>query len=215
MSALANHEAGVVSGRTSILLITAALHAVLIAGLLTTRMNANPDRGPDAIKSWIDLESAPRTSVPRVERIEPRQWSPTQAHVPTPPVDLELPPAPDSIPVQTAPLDPGTTGAMDTVPSEIPSTPLGYSAAGSTDDFYPPASIRNNETGLVVVNVCVSAQGRVVERPRISTSSGYSRLDGAAIKWFMEGARFTPATRNGEPVADCRNLRVNFTLKGN
>jgi TonB family protein len=93
-------------------------------------------------------------------------------------------------------------------------TPIGITSIRSPDDFYPAASIRNSETGVVVVEVCVSEQGVLTGTPRVSASSGHSRLDAAAVSWAQQAARFTPARRNGEPIAGCKGVRVNFQLRG-
>ncbi|MEY2853802.1 MAG: siderophore-mediated iron transport protein [Pseudomonadota bacterium] len=214
MSALA-HEAGVVSGKTSVMMVTIGLHAVLIAGLMTTRMIAQPDPGPAPIKSWLDPEKPPLVSSANDEPTRNHEWTPSRTPLPKLPGEIEETQTLEAIPAQPGPQGPDYFGPADPGPAVIPSTPSTYRATRPTDEFYPAAAIRSNEYGAAVVQVCISAQGELAERPRISTSSGYSRLDGAAIRWAMEGARFIPATRNGEPVAECRSLRVNFTLKGN
>ncbi|MDR2214661.1 MAG: hypothetical protein LBE59_02335 [Nevskiaceae bacterium] len=38
-------------------------------------------------------------------------------------------------------------------------------------------------------------------------------MDAAAVSWAQQAARFTPARRNGEPVAACKDIRVNFQLR--
>ena len=44
-------------------------------------------------------------------------------------------------------------------------------------DYYPNASLVQEEHGVSVVRVCVDATGRIAALPLIETSSGYRRLD--------------------------------------
>jgi protein TonB len=99
----------------------------------------------------------------------------------------------------------------DAIP--IPATDLTYRATRSPDDYYPAASIRLQEQGVAVVEVCVNAQGRLDGRPVIQRTSGSRQLDAAAVRWASEALAFTPATRNGAAVAACKGFRVNFSLR--
>jgi outer membrane biosynthesis protein TonB len=49
--------------------------------------------------------------------------------------------------------------------------------------------------------------------PMLETSSGYARLDSAALKWARGALRFTPAQRNGQAIPACKGFRVTFRLK--
>jgi protein TonB len=213
MSALA-HEAGAVSGRTSVLLLTTALHAVLIAGLLTARAMTKPDPGPAPLQSWIDVSRKQPKPTPVSTPLENSRWSPRQTELPAPMPQFEAAVS-IPIPMEPGPQIPGIIAVPDPVPPTVVTTAMALRSTRSPDEFYPAASIRNNEAGAVIVAVCVSALGELTGRPQISASSGHPRLDTAAIAWAQEAARFTPATRNGEPVAACKDIRVNFKLRGN
>lgn len=214
MSALA-HEAGSVSGRFPVLLVTAALHAVLIAALMTARLISSSDTAPVPIRSWVDLAPAEPRPDPAPTTFEDRHWQPASNHLPDVPrwVEEEAPALtqPDvvGVPVEALPIP------VAPEPLAVTVTEIGYRSTRSPDDFYPAASIRNGESGIAIVQVCVSPSGKVTGRPRVTESSGYARLDAAAVAWATEATRFTPATRNGEPVAACKGFRVNFTLRGN
>jgi protein TonB len=82
----------------------------------------------------------------------------------------------------------------------------------SADDYYPAASLRLQESGTAIVQVCVAPSGRLEGAPAIQQSSGSPRLDAAALKWAREALRFTPATRGGVPISACKGFRVNFKL---
>jgi protein TonB len=80
------------------------------------------------------------------------------------------------------------------------------------EDYYPPASKRAEEEGIVTVRTCVSDQGKVVGTPTVTKGSGFERLDEAAVKWAMRGARFKPGTEDGKPVEQCFQFNVRFKL---
>ncbi|MCC6409103.1 MAG: energy transducer TonB [Planctomycetes bacterium] len=75
---------------------------------------------------------------------------------------------------------------------------------------YPKLSRRLNEEGSVVLRVAVDATG-VVTDVRVQTSSGFPRLDEAAIA-AVKLWRYTPATRAGVAVATILPQRVTFRL---
>lgn len=66
---------------------------------------------------------------------------------------------------------------------------------------YPAESARRKETGTTALTVCVTTEGRLVD-VRLARSSGYARLDQAALAW-ARSAKFTPAAINGDPVNVC------------
>jgi protein TonB len=108
--------------------------------------------------------------------------------------------------------EPEADGASVRLPA-IPATPLTYRSRKSTDDYYPPVSIRMGEQGAAIVRVCVDARGAVQGVPRVTDSSGHARLDAAAVTWAREALTFTPATENGSPVDSCKGFRVRFDLR--
>jgi periplasmic protein TonB len=76
---------------------------------------------------------------------------------------------------------------------------------------YPPASRRAGEGGSVVVSVLVGADGRVADA-EVARSSGYGRLDNAAIRQALSAWRFRPATRDGVAVQSRHQITVTFVL---
>ena len=78
---------------------------------------------------------------------------------------------------------------------------------------YPSASRRLEEEGRVVVEVLVGADGRV-QNASLARSSGYERLDRAALAQAERRWRFRPATRGGTPVESTKRVSVSFELQG-
>lgn len=76
---------------------------------------------------------------------------------------------------------------------------------------YPRLSKRMREEGVVILELWVLEDGTVAEIT-VRTSSGYPRLDNAALiavsKW-----RYTPATRNGEAMAYRYEQPIEFAMK--
>lgn len=76
---------------------------------------------------------------------------------------------------------------------------------------YPPEAVRAGLTGRVVLEVEISADGRV-GRARVAVSSGQAVLDAAALR-SIKRWRFSPARRGGEPVAYTVRVPLRFSLR--
>ena len=64
---------------------------------------------------------------------------------------------------------------------------------------YPPASQNNGDEGTVTLLLAVQTDGSISDI-RIARSSGYQRLDAAAVRSLRQ-AKFQPATCHGKPIA--------------
>ena len=89
--------------------------------------------------------------------------------------------------------------------------PDGFAATlGNPAPRYPIESRRQHEEGTVRLRVLISAQG-LVEDVKVAKSSGFDRLDDAALdavrKW-----RFRPGTQAGTPVEAAGFLSIPFKL---
>ena len=78
------------------------------------------------------------------------------------------------------------------------------------DDFYPAASKRNTEEGVVVISMHIDTDGCPINGG-IAASSGSDALDAAALQ-FYEKLRYWPATLNSKPVATTQELAITFRL---
>jgi protein TonB len=76
---------------------------------------------------------------------------------------------------------------------------------------YPLASKRLGEEGRVLVNVLILPDGTAGE-VQILKSSGFSRLDAAAVEHVLRGWRFVPARRDGEAVAFWGSFGVTYRI---
>ncbi len=91
-------------------------------------------------------------------------------------------------------------------------TSPGYSGGSLSNapPRYPYLARRQGQEGRVVLRVRVSAGGDPMS-VRVRQSSGYRRLDDAAVK-AVGTWRFTPARRGGIPVAGSVDVPISFRL---
>jgi protein TonB len=124
-----------------------------------------------------------------------------------PPVDiLEQPPTPPDIVIGGAePLRREAPHApVISAPEEDQHHPLSSPA-------YPPAEIRANHAGVVILRVQVLEDGRI-GNIEVAHSSGYARLDESAMREARHW-RMKPGTRDGIPVVMWKEVPITFQLK--
>lgn len=91
----------------------------------------------------------------------------------------------------------------------LPSTNADY--LRNPPPVYPPVSKRLGEQGRVVLRVLINTEGRA-EKAEIRESSGYERLDQAALKTVLQW-RYVPGKRGGVPETMWFNVPINFVLE--
>ena len=144
----------------------------------------------------------------------PKLDIPPPPFVPPPDVAIEMPveAAPTAItnttsvaPPKPAPVaPPAPVERVVVAPKSDPRRPL-------TQPEYPPSSRRAGEAGTVKLDVYVLENGRVGDA-RIKESSGYPKLDEAALREVKRSWRLLPGTENGKPVAMWGQFAVTFKL---
>lgn len=97
-------------------------------------------------------------------------------------------------------------------PRSEPIVVLGRHRLPNTQDYYPPAAIRQGIEGVAGVRVCVDENGRRTGDPVIAESSGSALLDRGAIELARDG-RYARSAQGGRPVPNCHQFRVRFELK--
>lgn len=155
-----------------------------------TRAKAKPPRRqPDVIATSQDaaLQVPQRPAV--VERAPP-----------PPPEDV---PAAASTPVSSAP----APAAPAVVPPDFVAAYL-----NNPGPHYPRASVRAHEQGTVMLLVRVGTDGRA-QAVDVESSSGYSRLDAAAVDVVRRRWRFVPATQADRAVVAWVRVPITFELK--
>jgi protein TonB len=150
---------------------------------------------------------------------------------PPPPPDIEQPPPyvpPPEVSVDLA-IDTGPTTAISGATSERPvaapppvakpveravvRTPPSTAGKGSriTQPEYPPASRRAGEAGTVNLRCFVQESGKCTE-VTVVKSSGFDKLDEAAVKEVQRNWKFVPGKEDGKPVAAWHTFAVTFRL---
>ena len=148
---------------------------------------------------------------------------------PPPPPKIETPPPfvpPPEIDIAIAPDAPPTNAIQQTTterpvapppiaapaPAAVPRTaPRSDSRRPLTQPEYPPSSRRAGEAGTVILEVLVLENGRVGDA-RVKQSSGFPRLDEAAVREVKRSWRLVPGTENGKPVQMWGQFAVTFKL---
>jgi protein TonB len=80
-----------------------------------------------------------------------------------------------------------------------------------TQPDYPPTSKRLGEAGTVVMLLTVDESGKVIEA-KVDKSSGFERLDQAAINEALRAWRLLPGTVGGKPVTMQYKFAVTFKI---
>jgi protein TonB len=126
---------------------------------------------------------------------------------PPPPPQVDLPPPPVAPPPEInilteAPVSPITVTNKPPPPPppvhQAVSTPVSVGRPHVCQQNYPEVSVRLNEEGTTTLSMKVMPDGSVTN-VTVAKSSGYSRLDDAAVscagRW-----RYKPASQDGNPV---------------
>jgi protein TonB len=151
-------------------------------------------------------EDKPPPPPPKIETPPP--------FVPPPEVAIEIPSdaaattairqTTQQAPVAQPPPAPAAPSAPRTAPKSDPKRPL-------TQPEYPPSSRRAGETGTVILEVYVLENGHAGD-VRVKQSSGFPKLDEAAVREVKRSWRLQPGTENGKPVAMWGQFAVTFKL---
>lgn len=147
---------------------------------------------------------------------------------PPPPPKIEATPPPFVPPPDIAidiPVETSKTTAISNVtnvkpvakpppppPADVVVAPRSNPKRPVTEPDYPPMSKRLGEEGSVVLELYVLEDGRVGEA-RLKTSSGFPRLDEAAIKHVKRSWRLLPGTKNGKAEPMWYPFKITFKIE--
>jgi protein TonB len=209
MAAYARHDTAFFSQRAIFLIAIVILHIVLIwafeSGLATRIIHS--------------VEAPLETNI--VQDVKQRDLPP-----PPPPPKMEKPPVevPPPDVVINVPVETTSTAITNTTTKHVEAAPppppravvrteakLDGKLSPPTSDYYPPTSIRMNETGTAIIRLCASAEGVVNGTPTLAKTSGSTRLDEAAVRWGAH-VRMKAGTVDGKPIESCVQLAVKFVL---
>lgn len=193
------------------ILIVAGAHVValwVIADALNVRLPVELFRGSQLVTVDAPVRPVVPVEPPIPNGLDPQPTTPT---IPSPLLPLvSEPPDRTDTPAVFSGDDAGEGAAAAATPVWIearldPQHPLSQPA-------YPVPSVRLEEQGVVELELRVAPNGRVVAA-LVLRSSGYPRLDAAAVAEALRSWRLLPATRDGAPVESNRRQRVAFRLE--
>jgi protein TonB len=165
----------------------------------------------------VDLINGPMETK-LIEEIKPEKEAPP----PPPPKFQALPPPvviPLDIQVEAPPADTSTSisetaqkrAAAPTASKDVIVPPRSNPRRPVTQPEYPPTSKRLGEQGTVVMLLTVNEEGKVIEA-KIDKSSGFERLDEAALNEAKRAWRLLPGTVNGKPTSMQYRFAVTFKI---
>jgi protein TonB len=193
---------------TTVLVVIIAFHVLLVWALVNSLSTIPIELPPMIIQADIIEEITQEDEAP-----------PPPPALETPPPYVPPPEFVVDVPQSTAP-----TKALTAVQSTKPAPPPPKAVVKTSPEIdpkfrrrfqpdYPPTSRRLGEEGSVVLEVQVGPDGKV-QNGKVKTSSGFPRLDEAALKHALRAWRFTPGTENGAPVTVWHSVRVTFKIEG-
>jgi periplasmic protein TonB len=201
------------SRRTATFILVAGLHIAVLYGLIAVGTKVlQPKPIPPFQTSVIEPAKTPPPPMvlPKVDTVMPRMDTP---EVPKPvdsdkdaPIVENLPPVLDLPPSPPTKVDP---------PPRV-NRVMGGPGSGfpDTEDFYPSASKRIGEQGVVQVDVCVQPDGRLGADPTIAHTSGFPRLDEGALRLAKAASgHYRPTTEDGHAVSSCYGYKIRFKMK--
>ena len=191
------------------LLLVGGLHlAVLWALLNGLQIHNAPPLGPTDIVADVIDKPTPPPQAPLPQHFQPNEIKFTE---PPPPIVVDVSqPAPPVIsddlpPLRAEPQNPA--GSAD--PQPVITAAAVDRSHPLTQPAYPMSSRRLGEAGALALDILVGADGHVRDA-KVSQSSGYDRLDQAALSEAKQHWHLRPATRNGVPFEQWLTLKVVF-----
>lgn len=193
------------------LAVVIVAHLSVLAAIIYTPENLAPILiEPPTIQGVIVASEPPQPAPPP---------PPEQAPLPTPEKPkIPLPKAPASErapqveqhnpPQETPVVEPTKPAEPSTAPVVPPQADA--SQLNNPAPLYPAQSRRLRETGVVILEVLVKADGSLGDL-RLKTSSGYDRLDESALR-AVKSWRFVPAKRGNEAIDFWYELPIEFSL---
>ena len=205
------------SNRTAAIIVVALIHAVLGYGLVTGLAYSVIKNAAEDLKTF-DVEDEPPP--PPEKPPPPPEDTPPPPQVAAPPPMVRM--APTQSPIQTIQTLNPTPPITYTAPPAPPAPPAprvsqAAKAKGNllslfSNDDYPQAAIRSEESGTTAVRLTIGSDGRVSDCS-VTSSSGSSSLDGATCSILRRRARFTPAKdQAGNAISDTYSLRIKWVL---
>ena len=189
------------------------LHIALVYALISGLAFRAVEVVPNPIETKIIQETPQEKTEPPPP--PPNFQPPPPPFVPPPEINIATPPPPPAVSTAIT----NVTPVKPTAPPPPPAPPhepvkIGprIDLAASHEPEYPPVSRRLGEQGTVILEVTVEPSGRA-SAVKIIQSSGFPRLDEAAVNGVKANYRFTPGTLDGKPAAMPYTFKFTWKLQ--
>jgi protein TonB len=203
------------------LIFVLLLHVVVIYALVhgLARKIVDVVRNPLETKIVEEVKPPPDKPPPPPP---PKLAQPPPPFIPPPEVNIQAPQTAPTItavttvrPPEPVPPPAAPVAAPPAPPAPPPRVPVRVGAvvlaSHCEKPIYPAASIRANETGVVLLNFLIDLDGRVLES-KIERSSGSRRLDEAA-RQGLSLCKFKPATVDGKPEKTWSRIEYEWRIE--
>ena len=189
--------------RTGLLIVVAALHVLIVYGLMVATGVVHQPAFVQPLEAVFIPEASQPEEQPQV-KIKPEIEQPVAVDEPVPEVQFEEAVTPPTdVPV------PASANAISGSQQQgAPAQDL--KTANRVDPVYPPASRRAGEEGTVRLKVLVDTNGRA-SNVAVTQSSGFTRLDQAAMEAVRKW-RFVAATDGTNKIQAYTQVAVTFKL---
>ena len=208
---------GTAPQRTVGLVVTAVLNAgiiyALLAGLGMVPMPVMPKPFDGRVIIEPDKTVLPPPPQPVIPQPRITEIVPPIIEIPVVPEGdrnvISVPQAPPTSP----PPEPDRVASLNppATPPVIVTPPHAIMATHTIPD-YPPVSRRLGEQGMLRLRLVIGPDG-AVEEARVEASSGYRRLDDAAIQWVKVHWRYEPAMQGPKAIRSTATADVTFRLR--
>jgi protein TonB len=201
-------ESSLSGRRLTSIVIVVLLHVAVFVGLKAglARHAIELITGPldvQIIEEEIKPDQEPPPPPPKIEIPPP--------FVPPPEVNIVFHETPTAITtVSTVPPPPDTPSQRTETP--VTTKPPGPTGRGLTKPEYPPVSRRLSQEGTVTLLLYILETGRVGDA-KVQESSGFPKLDEAALNHAKRAWRFIPGREGDKPIAMWYPFRVVFRLE--
>jgi protein TonB len=188
------------------------LHIIIIWALVTGLARKAVEFVAKPLETKLIAEVAPPPENLPPPPPPPKMLAPPPPFIPPPEINVQVAPTPSpaAITAVSTAAPPVAVAAVAEAPRQPVRTAPVVEAKSCEPPSYPSASRRLNETGTVLLNFLIDAEGRVVES-RIDASSGVERLDEAARK-ALSLCKFKPGTVDGKPEQSWHKMKYVWKL---
>ncbi len=214
-----------------ILSFVVAIHAALFYGLWQQKTTPLPEQTVTLFADFITAP-VPETTPKKTPEPPPAKLQPIKKPEPKPkqprlvskapalPDEPAVaPPPPEPEPVLEPEIDQIPEPEVVTRPTQMQTGPvtltseLSVSCPKLSAPNYPPLSRRMGEEGKLVLRVELDETGQI-DKAEVISSSGYARLDNAALE-TVKSWQCQPPLRDGQPMRAIALQPFNFVLQGN